>query len=56
MAWRGLRDAELSAVTGLPGSVFVHSNGFIAIHAGREETLQMIIKTLSQQISSTTQE
>lgn len=29
VAWRGLRDAELSAATGVPGGVFVHASGFI---------------------------
>jgi uncharacterized UPF0160 family protein len=27
--WRGLRDAQLDAVTGVAGGVFVHANGFI---------------------------
>ncbi|VDL64684.1 unnamed protein product [Nippostrongylus brasiliensis] len=28
-AWRGLRDSELSEVSGIPGCIFVHSSGFI---------------------------
>jgi urease accessory protein len=28
-AWRGLRDTELSQVTGVPDCVFVHASGFI---------------------------
>jgi uncharacterized UPF0160 family protein len=28
-AWRGLRDDELSQVSGVPGSVFIHAGGFI---------------------------
>lgn len=28
-AWRGLRDEELSKVSGVPGGVFVHASGFI---------------------------
>jgi len=28
-AWRGVRDEELSKVTGIPGSTFVHVGGFI---------------------------
>lgn len=28
-AWRGLRDDELSAVSGIPGGIFVHASGFI---------------------------
>lgn len=27
--WRGLRDEELSAVSGIPGSIFAHASGFI---------------------------
>lgn len=28
-AWRGLRDGELAAASGVPGAVFVHATGFI---------------------------
>jgi uncharacterized UPF0160 family protein len=28
-AWRGLRDAALSEVAGVPGCVFCHASGFI---------------------------
>ena len=28
-AWRGLRDDELSKISGIDGSVFVHASGFI---------------------------
>jgi uncharacterized UPF0160 family protein len=28
-AWRGLRDDELSAKTGIEGGIFVHASGFI---------------------------
>lgn len=27
--WRGVRDEELSKVTGVPGGIFVHASGFI---------------------------
>lgn len=27
--WRGVRDHELSKITGIPGCVFVHASGFI---------------------------
>jgi uncharacterized UPF0160 family protein len=40
-AWCGLRDDELSAVTGLPGSVFVHTAGFIGGHATYEGIVAM---------------
>ena len=28
-SWRGLRDEELSSVSGIPGCTFVHAGGFI---------------------------
>ncbi|KAG6842634.1 hypothetical protein C0991_000161 [Blastosporella zonata] len=28
-AWRGLRDEELSKVSGIPGGIFIHASGFI---------------------------
>jgi hypothetical protein len=34
-AWRGLRDAKLSEVSGIPGCVFVHTGGFIGGEVGR---------------------
>lgn len=30
--WRGLRDAQLDALTGVPGGVFTHASGFIGAH------------------------
>jgi uncharacterized UPF0160 family protein len=27
--WRGLRDEELSTVSGIPGGIFTHASGFI---------------------------
>jgi len=44
--WRGLRNEELDAVTGIPGGVFVHANGFIGGHNTREGALQLIYKSL----------
>jgi len=46
--WRGVRDADLSAVTGIPGCVFVHSSGFIGGNKTREGALEMAIRTLQQ--------
>jgi hypothetical protein len=40
-AWRGLRDAELSKVAGVPGCVFVHASGFIGGNDTYEGALQM---------------
>lgn len=36
-----MRTAELDAVTGLPGSVFVHTGGFIGGHDTYEGALAM---------------
>lgn len=40
-AWRGVRDEELSKVSGVPGAVFVHASGFIGGNATFEGALQM---------------
>lgn len=45
-AWRGVRDAELSAVSGVPGGVFVHASGFIGGNETEDGVLQMAIKAL----------
>lgn len=39
-AWAGLTDDELTAVTGIPGSVFCHKNRFIAVFKTREGALR----------------
>lgn len=39
-SWAGLRDAELSAVTGVPGSFFCHKNCFIAVFSSKEGALE----------------
>eukprot|EP00003_Mantamonas_plastica_P030548 TRINITY_DN763_c1_g1_i3.p1 TRINITY_DN763_c1_g1~~TRINITY_DN763_c1_g1_i3.p1 ORF type:complete len:192 (-),score=62.16 TRINITY_DN763_c1_g1_i3:29-604(-) len=45
-AWRGMRDGDLDGVTGLPGGVFVHMNGFIGGHTTFEGALGMAQKSL----------
>lgn len=45
-AWCGLRDAELSEVSGIPGCVFVHANGFIGGNATEAGALAMAAKAL----------
>lgn len=45
-AWRGLRDAELDAVAGIKGCVFVHRAGFIGAHRTREGAMQMALTAL----------
>ena len=45
-AWRGLRDAELSAVSGIPGLVFVHASGFIGGADTQEAAVKMARRAL----------
>ena len=44
--WMGIRDEALSTLTGIPGCVFVHANGFIGGHKNYEGALQMARKAL----------
>jgi urease accessory protein len=39
--WQGLVGEELDKVTGVPGGVFVHHNGFICGHHNKEGVLEM---------------
>jgi uncharacterized UPF0160 family protein len=45
--WCGLRDAELEAVTEIPGSRFVHAAGFIGGHNSKEGALLMAQRALA---------
>ena len=45
-AWRGLRDEELSAASGVPGGVFCHISGFIGGNATLEGALAMAAKAV----------
>ena len=47
--WRGLRDAALSAATGIPNCVFVHASGFLACNTDRDDLLAMIDKSIEMQ-------
>jgi len=44
--WCGVRDAALSELTGIPGCVFVHANGFIGGNATEEGAMAMATKAL----------
>ena len=44
--WRGIRDEQLSELSGIPGCVFVHANGFIGGNVSYEGALKMAQKTL----------
>lgn len=39
--WRGIRDQQLSELTGIPGCIFVHQSGFIGGNATKEGALKM---------------
>ncbi|KAL8930223.1 MAG: hypothetical protein Q9208_000840 [Pyrenodesmia sp. 3 TL-2023] len=45
-AWRGLRDEELSAKSGVEGAVFVHASGFIGGNVGEEGAREMARRAL----------
>lgn len=46
-AWRGVRDAELSKVSGIPGGVFVHAAGFTGGNETYEGVLEMARKAIA---------
>jgi len=45
-AWKGLRDEQLSQVSGVPGGVFVHASGFIGGNQTYDGALQMAVKAV----------
>lgn len=44
--WRGVRDEELSKLSGIPGCIFVHASGFIGGNQTKEGALEMARRTL----------
>ena len=46
-AWRGLRNEELSAASGIGGGIFVHASGFIGGNRTKEGALEMARATLA---------
>lgn len=44
--WRGIRDDELSAITGIADCIFVHAAGFIGGNKNFEGAMQMVRKAL----------
>lgn len=44
--WRGVRDEELTKLSGIPGCVFVHATGFIGGNETKEGVLEMARVTL----------
>ncbi|KAH9496859.1 UPF0160 protein myg1, mitochondrial [Bulinus truncatus] len=47
--WRGVRDAELSEKSGIPGCVFVHSSGFIGGNKSFQGVLEMARRSLDSE-------
>jgi uncharacterized UPF0160 family protein len=45
-AWKGLRDDELSSVSGVPGGVFIHAGGFIGGNKTFDGALAMAKKAI----------
>lgn len=52
--WLGLRDEELSTVSGIEGGVFVHVNGFIGGNASKAGAMAMASKTLEMAAAAKT--
>ena len=46
-AWKGVRDEELSKVSGIPGGIFIHASGFIGGNKTFNGALQMAQKALT---------
>lgn len=46
-SWRGLRDTELAAVSGVPGAIFCHKAGFLAVAQTKEGALDLLTKALA---------
>ncbi|XP_062842271.1 UPF0160 protein MYG1, mitochondrial [Trichomycterus rosablanca] len=44
--WRGVRDENLSQLSGIPNCIFVHASGFIGGNKTREGALEMARRTL----------
>jgi uncharacterized UPF0160 family protein len=45
-SWRGIREKELDAISGIPGCIFVHMSGFIGGNRTRDGALHMAVKAL----------
>lgn len=46
--WRGVRDEDLSALTGIDGCVFVHASGFIGGNKTYEGALEMAKRAVAE--------
>lgn len=45
-SWRGKSDGDLEKVTGVPGSVFCHNSGFLALNKTKEGVLELVAKAI----------
>jgi uncharacterized UPF0160 family protein len=45
-SWRGVRDEQLSEISGIPGCIFAHASGFIGGNKTKEGALEMARKGL----------
>ncbi len=45
-SWRGVRDEELSRLSGIVGCIFVHASGFIGGNKTKEGALEMARKAM----------
>lgn len=46
LLWKGLRDDDLSATSGIPGGIFVHVTGFIGGNKSYDGAIAMAVKSL----------
>lgn len=46
--WRGLRDDEMAAASGVPDAIFCHNSGFLAVAKSKEGALQLVRKTFRE--------
>lgn len=49
--WRGIRDEELQKISGIDGTIFCHSTGFIGGNKTRKGALEMAVKSLKASAS-----
>jgi uncharacterized UPF0160 family protein len=45
--WRGVRDEDLSGVTGIDGCIFVHASGFIGGNKTKDGALEMAKRAMN---------
>ena len=48
--WRGIRDSQLSEISGIDGCIFVHNSGFIGGNKTKEGALKMAKRSMELQL------